>query len=83
MESSAKNKASTPPLWRYHLHFAVVPPLLIGIILHSYFFTDGGETIKGLSTSPILVINAKGERILSPKQKDRTTVISKNFEMKF
>jgi hypothetical protein len=26
MESSAKNKASTPQLWRYHLPFVVVPP---------------------------------------------------------
>jgi hypothetical protein len=25
----------------------------------------------------------KGERVLSPKQKDRTTTISKNFEIKF
>jgi hypothetical protein len=28
------------------------------------------------------MIDAKGEKILSPKQKDRTT-ISKNFEMNF
>jgi hypothetical protein len=42
-----------------------------------------GENSKGLSKSPFLAINAKGERILSPKQKDRTTTISKNFEIKF
>jgi hypothetical protein len=34
---------------------------------------------KGLSKSPFLVINAKGERVLSPKQKDRTTTISKKI----
>jgi hypothetical protein len=33
--------------------------------------------------SPFLVINAKGEKILGPKQKDRTTIIFKIFEMKF
>jgi hypothetical protein len=32
---------------------------------------------KGLSKSPFLVINAKGEKILSSKQKDRTAIISK------
>jgi hypothetical protein len=33
--------------------------------------------------SPFFAVNAKGERILSPKQKDRTTIISKIFEIKF
>jgi hypothetical protein len=42
----------------------------------------GGENNKGLSSSPFLAINAKGENVLSPKQKDRTT-ISKNYAMKF
>jgi hypothetical protein len=32
--------------------------------------------------SPFLALNAKGEKILSPKQKDRTT-ISKKIELKF
>jgi hypothetical protein len=32
--------------------------------------------------SPFFVINAKGERILSPKQMDRTTIIFKIFEIK-
>jgi hypothetical protein len=32
-----------------------------------------GEKIVGLSKSPFLAINAKGEKVLSPKQKDRTT----------
>jgi hypothetical protein len=30
---------------------------------------------KGLSSSPFLAIYAKGEKILSPKQKDRTTIL--------
>jgi hypothetical protein len=45
-------------------------------------FTKGGEYIKGLQRSPFLALNAKGEKILSPKQKDRTTTIFKIFEMK-
>jgi hypothetical protein len=32
--------------------------------------------------SPFLAINAKGEKILSPKLKDRTTKYSKKIEMK-
>jgi hypothetical protein len=35
--------------------------------------TNVGENKIGLSKSPFLAINAKGEKILSPKQKDRTT----------
>jgi hypothetical protein len=38
----------------------------------------GEKVIKGLQRSPFLAINAKGEKILSPKQRDRTTTIS-NF----
>jgi hypothetical protein len=37
---------------------------------------------KGLSSSPFLALNAKGEKILSPKQKDRTT-ISKKIQNEF
>jgi hypothetical protein len=33
---------------------------------------------KGLSKSLFLAINAKGEKVLSPKQKDRTTISKKN-----
>jgi hypothetical protein len=60
--------------------------LSIGIIFHSNVFTNGGESIRGLSKSPFLAINAKGEKIFSPKQKDRTTAplpFQKIFEMKF
>jgi hypothetical protein len=52
--------------------------LSIGMTLHSYFPYQWGESIrrkyKGLSRSPFLAINAKGETVLSPKQKDRTTI---------
>jgi hypothetical protein len=49
---------------------------------HSHFFAiwekilgpKGGENIRGLSSSPFLAINAKWEKVLSPKQKDRTTI---------
>jgi hypothetical protein len=42
----------------------------------------GGENIKGLQSSPFLAINAKVEKILSTKQKDRTTHHLKKFKMK-
>jgi hypothetical protein len=39
------------------------------------------EKVKGLSKDSVLAINAKGEEILSPKLKDRTTNVKffKNF----
>jgi hypothetical protein len=37
----------------------------------------GGENNQGLSSSPFLALNAKGEKILSPKQNDRTTISKK------
>jgi hypothetical protein len=46
-------------------------------IWESVLGPKGGESIKGLQSYPFLAINAKGEKILSPKQKDRTTTISK------
>jgi hypothetical protein len=82
MESSAKNKASTPQLWPYHLPFAVVPPLSIGITLHSYLYYHLGERCSRDLKVSVLAINAKGERILSPTQKDRTTTNFKNFQNK-
>jgi hypothetical protein len=48
-----------------------------------YKTPKGEKDAKGLSKSPFFAINAKGGERLSPKQKDRTTTISKNFEMKF
>jgi hypothetical protein len=55
--------------------------LQIGIILHSYLLVPMGRKFKGLSKSLFLAINAIGEKILSPKQKDRTTNF-KNFKIK-
>jgi hypothetical protein len=56
--------------------------LSIGIIFHSYFLVPMGEkVIKGSHVLRFWRLMPKGEKILSPKEKDRTT-ISKNFEMK-
>jgi hypothetical protein len=56
--------------------------LQIGIILHSYLLVPMGKKVtQGLSQSPFLAINAKGEKILNPKQKNRTTNLKK-IEMK-
>jgi hypothetical protein len=77
MESSAKNKASTP----LHRIISPSPSLCIalhfGIILHSYIICERGESLnKGLYFThkyPFLAIHAKGGESISPKQKDRTT----------
>jgi hypothetical protein len=37
----------------------------------------GEKVKKGSQKTPFLAINAKGGEILSPKQKDRTTTMSK------
>ena len=39
--------------------------------------TNGGESLKGLTKSPFLAINAEGGESISPKQKDRTTTFRK------
>jgi hypothetical protein len=58
--------------------------LSIGIIIHSYLlvpmerkYSKGSQHLRFLRLMP------KGEKILSPKQKDRTTIISKKIEIKF
>jgi hypothetical protein len=43
--------------------------LSIGITFHSYFFTNGGESIIGLQSYPFLAINAKGGENIKPKAK--------------
>jgi hypothetical protein len=45
-------------------------------------FINGGENIKGSNVLRFWRLMPKGEKILSPKQNDRTTAISKIFEMK-
>jgi hypothetical protein len=52
--------------------------LSIGINSSLIFILPTGEKVKGLSSSPFLAINVKGEKVLSPKQKDRTTI--SNFQ---
>jgi hypothetical protein len=79
MEYSAKNKASTPQLWWYHLPLVVAPPNLNGIILHSYLLIPMGERVlKGSQSLRFWWLMPKRERILSPKQKNRNTNF-KNF----
>jgi hypothetical protein len=48
----------------------------IGMTFHSYPLITKGE-LKGPQDSLFLAINAKGEKVLGPKQKDRTTTFSK------
>jgi hypothetical protein len=38
------------------------------------FFINVGGSIKGLSSSLFLAINAKGGESIKPKQKDHTTI---------
>jgi hypothetical protein len=45
--------------------------------------TNGEKVFKSSQSLHFWRLMPKGERVLSPKQKDRTTTISKNFEMKF
>jgi hypothetical protein len=84
MESSAKNKASTPQLWQYHLPFAVVPPhsqlLWSFTLIYLYWW---GESVKGLSKSPFLAINAKGGESIKPKAKGPHHHHFKFFKIKF
>jgi hypothetical protein len=57
--------------------------LRIGIIVHSYLLVPIGEKVnKGSQSLCFWRLMPKGEKLLSPKQKDRTTTISKIFEMK-
>jgi hypothetical protein len=82
-------KAVEDFLLGYELPFAITHVTLNGMTLHSYLYYHLGEGIrpqrgrkmtKGLSSSLFLALNAKWGEILSPKQKDHTT-ISKKIEM--
>ena len=68
----------------------LLPQTLNGITLHSYLYYHLGESIrlqrgrkmqKGSQSLRFWRLMPKGEKILSPKQKDRTTNF-KIFEMK-
>jgi hypothetical protein len=54
--------------------------LSIGIHLHSYFFYQMGEYSKGSQVLRFWRLKPKGEKVLSPKQKDRTTIVNFNFQ---
>jgi hypothetical protein len=45
-------------------------------------FAKGGDNLKSALKTPFLAINAKGGESISPKQKDRTTMLisKKKFE---
>jgi hypothetical protein len=82
-----KDNASTQ-LHRYYLPFVGIPQYSpIDIIFHSYLFYQWGRNCNiGLSKSLFLAINAKGEKVSSPKKKDRTTTnfkIFKNFSNRY
>jgi hypothetical protein len=82
MEYSAK---ATLPLnsKRYHLSFVIIPQTLNWYNLSLIFLLPMGEKVlEGSQVLHFWRLMPKGEKIFSPKQKDRTT-ISKKFEMKF
>jgi hypothetical protein len=51
--------------------------------LHSYLYYHLGESIRGLSKSSFLAINAKGGESIEPKAKGPHHHHFKIFEMKF
>jgi hypothetical protein len=55
--------------------------LSIGMTLHSYFLPFGRKCKKGLSSSPFLVINAKGGESIKPKAKGPHHHFKKNSQM--
>jgi hypothetical protein len=55
----------------------------IGIIFHRISFTNGGESIKGLSKYSFLAINAKGGESIKPKAKGPHHHYFNFFEIKF
>jgi hypothetical protein len=75
-----KDKASTPTLMVSFILCRYSSKLSFGMTLHSYFFYQWGRKYQGLSSSPFLVINAKGGQNIKPKAKGRTT-ISKSSQM--
>jgi hypothetical protein len=78
-----KDNASTQ-LHRYYLSFAGIPPSLQLVYSFTHVSFINGEKIQeGSNVLRFWQLMPKGEKILSPKQKDRTTTISKNFEMNF
>jgi hypothetical protein len=84
MESSAKNKASTPQLRRYHLPFVVAPPnsqwynpSLILILSFRRKMKKGSQSLY------FLAIHAKGGENIKPKAKGPHHHHFKIFEIKF
>jgi hypothetical protein len=69
-----KGKASTQ-LCRYHLYFALTHQPPIGMIFHSYSLFQRGRKFKGSQVLRFWRLMPKGEKVLSLKQKDRTTIL--------
>ena len=84
-----KGKWSIRQKHRFHSTPSVLFPLcrysansLIGILFHSYFFYQWGRKYKkGSQSLCFWRLMPKGEKILSPKQKDRTTTNFKIFNL--
>jgi hypothetical protein len=90
MEDTAKDKASTPNSDDI-IYSCCYSANSQWYDLHSYLFHHLGESFrpqrgrklqKGSQVLRFWQLMPKGEKTLSPKQKDRTT-ISKNFEINF
>jgi hypothetical protein len=69
---------------KFSVFFVVTHVTLNGMTLHSYLFHHLGESIRtqrgrklqeGSQVLRFWAINAKGEKVLSPKQKDHTTIL--------
>jgi hypothetical protein len=83
MESSAKTRLPLHSIGIIYPSPSLRTILQIGIIFTHIYVYHWGENKKGSQNTLFLVINAKGGEILSPKQKDRTTKLQKNFEIMF
>jgi hypothetical protein len=74
MEFLAKTRLALQ-LWRYHLHFVVTPTTLNWYNLSLIFILPFGRKCqKGSQVLRFWRLMPKGEKVLSPKQKDRTTI---------
>jgi hypothetical protein len=83
MEFLAKTRLPLQ-LWQYHLPFAGIPQTLNWYNISLIFLLPMGEKVlKGSQVLRFWRLMPKGEKIFSPKQKDRPTTISKKIDMKF
>jgi hypothetical protein len=76
MEYSAKARLPLQ-LYRYHLSFALL------MNFHSYPFYKGGESYRPLSFLCFWRLMPMGEKLIGPKQKDRTITPPPCFQKLF